>query len=788
MLALLLLGASACLLGRIFTPCRANWTRSVFFYWQDACDLVPPPPLSDLSCGAQCPAGFFLNAGSEGIMCAQCPANTYHQGDYLLLTARDLATSCRTSDAHWKDCSGWKGEGSWMHSGDSLHFGLAVKSSLRFYTFLDRVGSLSLRYSKLTRKLEGRPNGVLRVLVNSLSVLLDDSFTTPWQNFSIPLQAGPNLLELEFEKYTAAGQEDVAVRVESWQMHGSTPGLDCSPCLQGFSRPGAAFCSLCPADYYLLNATCEPCPSHYFAPSGNSATCQLRLPCVDADFLIIEGPCESGKQTRKSILSESATCELVNLPPAHEHPCDMCAPGQYHSGLECRACSPGSALTETAWGQVCSECSAGFYAAQVLNFSNWISVSAPFATLSFDQCAVWQPRGLYLSQRGLCDTWLFLAVNVLESSATFLCKLSLTGPTSVDVEIDGVLHQLLSESEDLIVSAALELGRHEIRWHYKGAPESEARLHWVAVKGLGLGGAPECLPCPQGYFSPANSSACLPCPPGSTHTVFHEACELCPQLSYNSISGSMCMPCPEFTVPSEDHSKCMIGLHMLQVSNRTFEIGSLAEGKEICDSRPCLGHLYGPVESNEGSFYLSVLNPDTLDSEEWAFAWGVLQGSMSSLKTVNLGRQAQVETIDKGFVVKYTEGSPCSESFHYASTVNFTCSSAEGWPTLVSASQCEFKFHWETRSACALCQSPTIVRSVCKDGVRMAMLKSDCMGLPAHWEEPCTVLWELMGSWVGEAMILTILLLIGLILAQCLQLQQLKRERKTVETRGIELT
>jgi hypothetical protein len=795
MLALLLVGASACLLGLVFTPCGLEGTRSVYFRWQDACELTPPPPLTDLSCELQCPPGFFLNITSEETLCALCEENTYSGGSTQLFTANDLhrvfSTSCSVTDT--QDCWGWTKEGRFMRSGDSLHFGLRVASSLRYYTFLERAGSYSLRYSKLTRRLEGKPNGVLSIQVNSLPVLLDDSFASHWQNFSVSLSAGPNLLELQFEKLTVAGQEDVAARVDSLLVQGAASTLDCSPCLQGFSVPGSSSCTLCPADHYLHNGACAACPSNRFAPPGSidSTACQLRPPCVAADYHSVETPCENGKQKREYVLATPITCELIgNSPPAQEHPCEMCTPGLQHTGSECRTCNPGSALTETVLGEKCLQCSAGFYAARVLNFSDWQDISASFTTLSFDECESWLPRGSYLSQSGACDTWLLLYVNVTESRAGFDCQLSLRGPTRLEVEVDGIPQQLTESRDYVSVSAGLERGLHEIRWHYKGeAVESEARLHWVAVRGLGLGGAPECLPCSQGHFSPANSTMCLCCPAGSTNTALHDTCELCSPLTYSSTPGTACSPCPEFTKPSEDHTKCF-GFSTLLVSDNSYEIGVLVEGsKKLCESRPCRGHLYGPLESIEGSFYLSVLNPDNLGCDEWAYAWGVLPQQGSIARPVSLGKQAVVETEEGGFRVKYREGALCSGQQRFSSTLSFVCDlESEGWPILVSVFQCEYKFRWATRYACPLCQDPVVTRSVCKGGVRVVRLSSNCVRLPEEWEEPCSALWELASSWVGEALVATIIMLVGFLLVQCVQLHRLKKQRRITESQGIELT
>lgn len=364
--------------------------------------------------------------------------------------------------------------------------------------------------------------------------------------------------------------------------------------------------------------------------------------------------------------------------------------------------------------------------------------------------------------------------------------------------IDDALQATYSVDITQAVSLVFPLspGHHVLRWRYthQSSVRAGAYLHWIALSGVGEGGAPECRSCPAGTYSQAGASNCLSCPAGTTSNPNRDKCVNCRWFEYNDIVGNPagCLMCPNYTMASSDHMSCIGKVNIsaeYEYSLRPFiELGQ-SGSPLLCDrgrfKHRCQGPFFGPVINKEKYFFISVTRAglyshssySRLDNLTQGYAYGIIEKKDLPVKesdlnmpdeacvaeygkmVVNLGtRIQQISISDSGFTVSYADGALChkANNSHFASVIHFHCNktAGDGWPQLLYVSNCEYHFTWDSRLACHLCESSelSIITGKCVGNQRYSFYEegSQCIypsaGVLLHME-PCSETGETMRSW-----------------------------------------
>ena len=693
------------LLGATLTPCGYNHSRAAIFHWKEQCDGEnPPPPIWDLNCDVHCHAGSYLDVDEVTFRsaCSKCPKNTYNigggevisgsEGGWLKKRSR-FSTYCWTAEwFEWVEgqlCTPWTPgpTGAEIVSGDVSEPKTWVASDLVYYANLVRKGQLKVRYSKISRMLNGFHNGALTIFVNGKPTHYDDSLQrNHWQTFTMELSPGPTEVVVSFEKFYTQGQEDVSAKVTLLEVRGTSFSAHyCIPCIDGLSSIGSDHCEPCPVNTFLsISATdqvCVPCSSDKYSPQGSTSEsdCTQRKPCTAEDYSQVASPCKDGRQMLSFKWHEPVICDPnsgVALPTVvSDQECALCSPGEYHAETApgsgetvCTPCPEGTALTESKVAFECIKCLPGTYTPKVWNVTAWPSIPDYFWNVCSprdgEECDTqygWSSRGSYVwtgvHTDKMCDIILSRSVNITEPNAfvKYQVSVNVTGSASrLLFEIDGAAYNIFSANvQNMTVQQVhLDKGIRVLKWIYRREtnsthPHDWAALNWISVIGLGEGGSPTCAICPVGHFSEGSSEDCKACPAGFSHNRNRQGCEMCGPGLYSDVPGNLrgCGYCPKNTQPSDDHTRC-IGIPFISWGNKTFAVTKLTgiEGSRpgyktgICTENDrlklfCSGNFYGPIpDKSYNDFYLSVLNPGELslhkfskfDSSPVAYAWGVL--------------------------------------------------------------------------------------------------------------------------------------------------------------------
>ena len=675
------------------TQCAANRTRSAIYIGTGDCDSPPPAPIRGLSCEVDCASGSYLgfDRGKKTSACLLCPANTFSIGGGVRFAGNEeswfkLASHfiayCYVSELYsWifkKDCNSWapSDDGKTLVSGNTTRRAWA-QSELVYYADIVKPGKLTVEYRKKTRMYNGGLNGVFEVFVNEESVLEDsDLGNESWNSVSVPLQVGMTEIAIIYEKFNAAGFEDLSASIRMVEVRGTAMNaLVCSPCSSGYSLTGADECSACRDNEYYEVGSCRACPAGTYSRSGSKGadSCKLKPPCTEADYKQELTGCLSGTSTIHYEWNQPHICNEttgVLLPSAElGKPCEACSPGNYRKPVregdletKCAACPAGTAGNGTS--PQCDTCQEGFYAPRVLNYSSWTSLPAqvsndcrPYTGQTCSDANGWtlSSAGLTSGQYLNSNCYLTLAVytNIVEANSYFQLSWSMrrnhTSGSQLLVEVDGNLEKILKTDDYKAVSNEIPLaqGGRVIRlvYHHAGTQEDWCTVHWLAIRGSDSGGSPKCEECRVGTYSPLGSALCSLCPAGQTSNGEKSACVKCPDNAYSDIAGNPfgCTPCTAHTVPNLDRTTC-IGSQNITFGHSLYPLENLTglrTGREgyvqgLCSKEKfalfCNGPFYGPIRTPKGEYYTSVLNPAHLsleafshfDNQTLGYAYGVI--------------------------------------------------------------------------------------------------------------------------------------------------------------------
>lgn len=659
------------------THCLGNSTRSALFYPKAAC--TAPPPQADLSCSLLCGPGQYLGYDwqTRKSVCETCPANTYSKGGGVRFAGKErmwtrlqdhFITYCYITELFtWlfrTDCESWSptNDGSELVSGNTTRRAW-VQSELVYYAQVVKPGNLTIEYRKKSRMYEGVPNGVFSAFVNEEIVLFDETLAQDvYQKASFPLFPGIVEIVVQYEKYNAAGFEDLDAHIGLIEITGTQANaLECSVCVGGYSSPGAQDCLPCGPNSYFDGEKCTSCPAGYYSLEGSQGLqdCREKLPCKSTDYREEFTGCTEGKRTRNYMWIQPHICDEVKgetLPaPVLNQPCDLCSPGYFHSPVSpnslettCVPCPSGTAATETNTTlSTCEVCSAGTSASRVLNFTQWLplppQVSNDCRPYTGEVCTettgwLYTSTGLTSGNELTANVYLTLGIftMIVEKEAYFVFSWSMGreyGSTSrLVVEIDGTTQLILNTVEFQRVSQHFHLSRGSrvirlIYHHNSSKAGSEwCLIHWTAIKGSDTGGAPSCQQCPYGHYSTAEMANCTECPKGSTSNAEMNDCVTCPDNAYNDLEGNRdgCMLCPLYTVPNSNRTYCIGQANNITANQTVYAISNLTGLGEtgLCAQEKfalsCLGSFYGPIHAANSDFYISVLNPSALHLDMYA--------------------------------------------------------------------------------------------------------------------------------------------------------------------------
>ena len=373
-----------------------------------------------------------------------------------------------------------------------------------------------------------------------------------------------------------------------------------------------------------------------------------------------------------------------------------------------------------------------------------------------------------------------------------------TSASNLSFYINDVLQVSYSSDTSQVISALFPLspGHHVLKWSYKhsASVRAGAYIHWIALSGVGEGGAPECRKCPTGTYSQTGASSCLTCAAGTTSSTDMSKCVNCRWFEYNDIVGNPagCMMCPNYTMASSDHMSCVGKTNIsseFDYSLRPFTELGVTGSPLLCDrgrfKHRCQGPFFGPIIDNEKYFFVSVAQAglyshssySRLDNLTMGYAFGIIEKKDLPVKlsdlnmpdevcvadyskmVVNLGTRIQEMTFsDSGFTVTYSGGALChkANNTHFSSVVHFHCNKAagDGWPLLLYVSNCEYHFTWDSRLACHLCKQGelNLVTGRCVENRRYSFYEEGekCLypsaGVLLHMEE-CSETRDLVKTW-----------------------------------------
>ena len=860
------------------TECMGSNMRTAVYQTTANCSV--PAPKGNLSCGVECPPGTFLGYDTtlNQSSCQLCPSNTYSNGGGILFSGltggwsayqSEFIAYCYISELwNWlfrTDCESWtvSSDGLELVSGNTTRKAW-LQSELIYYSKVVKPGNLTIEYRKKTRMYEGIPNGVFLVYLNEISVLEDDSLVSDtYQTVSYPLQPGIVELVIQYEKYNTVGFEDLDAHIRLIELTGTQENARyCSKCVGGRSGKGARKCEPCPGNTYFDGMDCVNCPQGQYSRQGSQSLqdCKVKLPCTEQDYMAEMTGCLEGSSTRKYVWIQPHICDETqgkSLPePVVGLTCDLCQPGYFHSPVSintqetaCAPCPQGTAATEIdSILTTCETCLPGTFASRVLNYTHWVplppQVSNDCQPYTGEVCTettgwMYTTSGLTSGPQLTTNVYLTLGIltNIIETDAYFVFSWSLGrvyGSSSrLSLEIDGLTKVIITTEDFQATSSRFPLspGMHVIRliYHHNTATAGTdwCTIHWTAIKGSDIGGAPTCEKCPSGYYSTQGVAECIACPTGFTSNAEGTDCEQCPPNTYSDIAGNRdgCIPCPMYTVPSANRTYC-VTQGDIRVGNKTeYAIGNLTgiKGSQsgLCGSDEfallCLGTYYGPVHGSNSDFYLSVLNPSSLNLDMYAnyddlspgYAYGLIDKShlyltASQLKMpdspcvsnsdqmlVNLGSRIQsVLPSSQGVNITYDHGSTCSHSDTYSLSLFLECNKSEGagFPVYQNTSGCHYSFLWRSRLACPICSISDMseIRSSCIDGIRYiyyvegrnCVVRSDQATL--YFIESCGELMEVMNTTAALVIcgVVVGLLLLAVVVLACFC--KVKRQYETL--------
>ena len=726
--------------------------------------------VAGLRCNEECKAGYYLGFELGNQTCLQCPANHYSLGGGEVIPADRIISffspSCRRARAQ---CAGWRATQDELEVQASQVDGWQEAWLSRSLTLL-RTGFLQVTYRKQSRTLNSQPLGAFSVLLDGKTVTEDAGLDYQWKRERVSLPLGLVEVGLRYRFYHIPGVEMRAEIGEIVISGTASSDLTCWKCEQGWSLPGADHCSFCPQDQYFNSAAaaCVPCPAGHHAPANSlsSTDCRLLPPCEEEDYEVALGPCINLNQ--QVAIRRKGSCQDTGKAGIQTHPCQPCLPGHHYEALEegtgsmCVSCPKGTRAGSTD-KDACVACGAGEYAPLVLNFAVWKPLPEGFVNECWSRIAShcqaqkgWKSSTSTLFAEATADEEdLILSryVDIVQEPAFVTFVFTLQGRDhscvlSLEVDAFEVLRYSESSLQRSSNAVPLTRGIRKLTLRLRtldASAQAVVYIHKLEIAGAREGGAVVCRECPSGFVSVHQASDCEACAAGWT-SMQGQRCEPCNAQSFAPSPGSPCFPCPPLTVSSEDRTVC-VAPEYLPSGSRFIAIQELSRTNGfpgICNKTSvrmyCQESFYGPVQSKDTQFFVSILNPGRTGKQQNGYAYANKGGRDCKRpgELVNLGSRVKSVDVGVGFVnISYWQGSDCDNS-SYHSTVQLLCDkeAGEGWLEGDWEGECHAQFKWRSAYACKVCEDQDLLRmtSVCQDGYRTETYREphNCLAQSAH--------------------------------------------------------
>ena len=738
----------------------------------DNCENQKEYVVTNLPCNFSCPSGSYLdlNITTNALQCSLCDPGSYSIGGGIQLTSQTIKTAifksyCWTMEEFgWEiseECTPWHDSPEWAFVSGTTRKDSWYEADIYLYETLVKPGLLEVIYRKESSSLDGWNFADFYIVIDGHIELFDyKSGDSSWKNFTHTLTAGMHEIRIVFEKFVT--KQYAEAQIKEIQIRGTSyASSTCEICYDGYSPAGSDKCIACDAGSYLSNNLCISCPLGYssFPNSNSEADCFEMKACTDQDYHYYYSECESGYLSKVYEWNTPLICNNtgIKLPDLEDSDCLPCPSGMFYQGSICESCPSGYYITDTSYGNTCTQCPLGHYAPKIREYSEWTKIPFEFNTacissLQYPCSYSWETRGTYLitSPIYIKDSSIVLQTraNITESSAYVEYFYTIKGAnTNLTCYIDGILSEFSIGDNSDRKKVLLKIGEHNIKWICQHSNQSDESCSFsnISIYGSSTGGASNCYPCNEGYFSSNSTDSCNPCTPGSTSNDLRTGCVAC-QAGYFSNSPGPCKACPGGTISNSENTNC-ISLDLLSIGTSTFAIGDLSgqQGKipYYCTldrfMKYCHQTFYGPTEGNNNYFYLSVINPSTLLMPSYSevsnlqgYAYGIIDKAQLTLPEqqilkpddncskdysriiINLGSELEsVSKIDNGFSVNYINGDYCDDSNAFSTVINFSCdkNEKEGWPQYIGFNNCKFEFSWPTINACEICNATTMTES-----------------------------------------------------------------------------
>ena len=411
----------------------------------------------------------------------------------------------------------------------------------------------------------------------------------------------------------------------------------------------------------------------------------------------------------------------IDLPSMEILECLPCSNGMFYQNAVCEFCPTGYYISDTSYGNSCKKCSPGNYAPKIREYSQWTNIpvefnSACISSLKYSCPYSWEARSTYLITSPIyiknSSIILQTKATITELFAYIEHSYKITGNTTrFSCYINGILVDFVTGESENNKKISLKIGEHNINWvcqHSEFSNEA-CSISKITILGANIGGASDCLPCKEGYFSSNATDNCKACPIGYTSNESRTGCKACEPGTHSNKPGA-CKPCPLGTISNPDNSNCVFS-NVLTIGNSLFLVGNLSGTQGnipyYCTlsrfNQYCHQTLYGPIVNNNSYFYLSVMSPSILSMPSYeqgstipGYAYGILDkneltasereifkptdncNEESSKIVVNLGSEVKhVRKTSTGFSISYINGDNCNDTHSFSTVIKFVCDKNE---------------------------------------------------------------------------------------------------------------
>lgn len=769
-----------------------------------------------LDCKFSCDPGYYEHIDKDIQTCAPCPAGTFsvsgvqYGGGGIPWTAglnsmmNDCWVLANEYYIHDSLC-GWEVFGSLIRT-QKAPFNQSFIATLLIPVKIVKSGVFSLSYKKNTVRLDGKTFGIFSIFINNEQVLLDNEVDhATWKYFEYYLETGMNEVIIEYYIMNNEDIMDFRAEISVLSISGSEySSKDCYICPAGGYEEGRSTCEGCGPNEYWSDIVCKKCPDDYYSLPGSVgiSECKMRKKCLENDFFYVNSGCKNGYFNSTAHWKEPIFCDYKNsqlLIDKINLPCENCEDGYTKTVNEngetyCIPCGFGKYSNYSTQGQ-CLDCAGGTSPVRSFIINSWDVLPEGFSTycVHLDNTTCKHSLGwitnnsrIHTDADLITNTTLILSrnFNILSNSGKLTVDYSMQGKDSnvlevyINSEVVKILDPTMKKCE-----IYLSKGINQVKFVYNVVDVyAEISIFGINIEGGDEGAASQCAECEDGYFSVNGQEFCSACPAGQSSNLTKTGCESCPIYYFSAKPGQSCQKCITNTINNYEKTNC-IGADFLRIDGKNYFLGNITGvlNRGICKMPTakfyCFQSFYGPLPGFQSDFFISILNPSTLNlpnseysvSNSSGFAFmvnkknsnmnkaDISETCISQNQITNIGALAtSILSNANGFSIHYTDGDQCTESLKYSTNVSIICDIATGigWPSFIDIQNCSFDFVWRSKYGCPICKFEDMktTQSECVDGVRVykKVTGQNCI-LPfdeeIEWEETCSEVADAISTW-----------------------------------------